>query len=70
MDFNVIFLYVVLFDVVVVGECFGVILFDIDGVIWSYCGEFCIFDVMIDEFGFVILVLFWFVMLVCGVDMV
>lgn len=51
-------------------ECFGVMFYDIEGVFWSYWDDFCIFDVFLVEFGLLILVLDWLVLIVWGVDMV
>ena len=45
------FLFVSASEVSAVAERFDAIPFDIEGVPWSHRGEFCTFDVMIDEFG-------------------
>lgn len=45
------FLFVSASEVTAVAERFDAIPFDIEGVHWSHRGEFCTFDVMIDEFG-------------------
>ena len=45
------FLFVAPSEVIAVGERFGAVPFDIEGVHWSHRGDLCTFDVMIEEFG-------------------
>lgn len=45
------FLFVSASEVSAVAKRFDAIPFDIEGIYWSHRGEFCTFDVMIDEFG-------------------
>lgn len=45
------FLFVAPQEVVMVGERFGAVPFDIEDVFWSHRGELCTFDVMVEEFG-------------------
>ncbi len=45
------FLFVAAPEVEAVAERFGATPFDIEGVFWSHRGEFCSFDVMVEEFG-------------------
>ncbi|HZH09088.1 MAG TPA: sulfurtransferase/chromate resistance protein [Microvirga sp.] len=53
VDVNAVFLFVPASEVQAVAERFGATPFDIEGegVLWSHRGEFCTFDVMIEEFG-------------------
>ncbi|WP_192937230.1 chromate resistance protein ChrB domain-containing protein [Sinorhizobium meliloti] len=52
VDPNAVFLFVAPAEVEAVAERFGATLFDIDAPVrWSHRGEFCTFDVMIEEFG-------------------
>lgn len=50
---NAAFLFVAPAEVMVVAKRFGAAPFDVDdkGVFWSHGGEFCTFDVMVQEFG-------------------
>ncbi|MGV1760926.1 chromate resistance protein ChrB domain-containing protein [Rhizobium sp. A22-96] len=51
VDPSAIFLFVPATEVLLVGDRFGATPFDIEDVFWSHRGEFCTFDVMIEEFG-------------------
>jgi rhodanese-related sulfurtransferase len=51
VDPSAVFLFVPAPEVVAVGERFGAAPFDIEDVFWSHRGEFCTFDVMVEEFG-------------------
>ena len=51
IDPSAIFLFVTASEVESVGERFGAVPFDIEGVHWSHRGDLCTFDVMIEEFG-------------------
>ncbi|HEX2529245.1 MAG TPA: sulfurtransferase/chromate resistance protein [Geminicoccus sp.] len=51
VDPGAVFLFVTPSEVTAVGERFGAAPFDIEDVFWSHRGEFCTFDVMLDEFG-------------------
>lgn len=53
VDPHAVFLFVPSSEVPAVGERFGATPFDIesDGVFWTHRGEFCTFDIMIEEFG-------------------
>jgi rhodanese-related sulfurtransferase len=51
VDPDAVFLFVAPSEVVAVGERFNAAPFDIENVFWSHRGEFCTFDVMIEEFG-------------------
>ena len=51
VDPQAVFLFVAPSEVEAVGERFGATPFDIDNTFWSHRGEFCTFDVMIEEFG-------------------
>jgi rhodanese-related sulfurtransferase len=51
IDPSAVFLFVTASEVEAVGERFGAVPFDIEGVHWSHRGELCTFDVMIEEFG-------------------
>lgn len=51
VDPRAVFLFVAPPEIVAVAERFGAIPFDVDGVFWSHRGEFCTFDVMLEEFG-------------------
>ncbi|ANM11228.1 sulfurtransferase [Rhizobium leguminosarum bv. trifolii] len=51
VDPNAVFLFVPAPEVLTVGERFGAVPFDIEGVFWSHRGELCTFDVMVEEFG-------------------
>ncbi len=46
-----VFLFISPSEVMGVAEQFGATPFDVEGVFWSHRGEFCTFDVMIEEFG-------------------
>lgn len=51
VDPAAVFLFVTPAEVVAVAERFAAAPFDIENVFWSHCGEFCTFDVMVQEFG-------------------
>jgi rhodanese-related sulfurtransferase len=51
VDPSAVFLFVTASEVESVGERFGAVPFDIEGVHWSHRGELCTFDAMIEEFG-------------------
>ncbi|NLS19149.1 sulfurtransferase [Rhizobium sp. P40RR-XXII] len=51
VDPSAVFLFVPTSEVSMVGDRFGATPFDIEQVFWSHRGEFCTFDVMIEEFG-------------------
>jgi rhodanese-related sulfurtransferase len=51
VDPSSVFLFVAASEVEAVGERFNATPFDIENVHWSHRGEFCTFDVMIEEFG-------------------
>ncbi len=51
VDPNAVFLFVAPSEVAGVVEKFAATPFDVDGVFWSHRGEFCTFDVMVEEFG-------------------
>jgi rhodanese-related sulfurtransferase len=51
VDPNAVFLFVAPSEVIAVGEHFNAAPFDIEHVFWSHRGEFCTFDVMIEEFA-------------------
>ena len=51
VDASAVFLFVAPSEVEAVADRFGATPFDVDGVFWSHRGEFCTFDVMLDEFG-------------------
>jgi len=51
VDPHAVILFVAPSEVQAVAERFGAAPFDIEGVFWSHRGEFCTFDVMIEEFG-------------------
>ena len=51
VDPNAAFLFVAPSEVAGVVEKFGATPFDVDGVFWSHRGEFCTFDIMVEEFG-------------------
>ena len=51
IDPSAVFLFVTAAEVEAVGERFGAVPFDIEGVHWSHRGDLCTFDVMIEEFG-------------------
>src|SRR5438445_3530595 len=51
VDPNAVFLFVTPPEVLAVGERFNAAPFDVENVFWSHRGEFCTFDVMIEEFG-------------------
>src|SRR5262249_41536078 len=51
VDPSAVFLFVASAEVVDVAERFGATPFDIENVFWSHRGEFCTFDVMVNEFG-------------------
>lgn len=50
VDPNALFLFVAPAEVVAVADRFGAAAFDIEGVFWSHRGDFCTFDVMVEEF--------------------
>ena len=51
VDPSAVFLFVTASEAEAVGERFGAVPFDIEGVHWSHRNELCTFDVMIEEFG-------------------
>jgi rhodanese-related sulfurtransferase len=51
VDPSAVFLFVASSEVVDVAERFNATPFDIENVFWSHRGEFCTFDVMVNEFG-------------------
>jgi rhodanese-related sulfurtransferase len=51
VDPSAVFLFVTASEVESVGERFGAVPFDIEGVHWSHRGDRCTFDVMTEEFG-------------------
>ncbi len=51
VDPSAVFLFVAPAEVAAVAERFAATPFDIEGVFWSHRGEFCTFDVMLDEFA-------------------
>jgi rhodanese-related sulfurtransferase len=51
VDPRAVVFYVAPAEVASVAETFGAMPFDIEEVFWSHRGEFCTFDVMLDEFG-------------------
>lgn len=51
VDPHAVILFVAPSEVQAVAERFAAAPFDIEGVFWSHRGEFCTFDVMIEEFG-------------------
>ncbi len=51
IDPEAVFLFVAPSEVIAVGERFGAVPFDVDGVFWSHRGEHCTFDTMLDEFA-------------------
>ena len=51
IDPSAVFLFVTASEVESVGERFGAVPFDVEGVHWSHRGERCTFDAMIEEFG-------------------
>jgi rhodanese-related sulfurtransferase len=51
VDPSAVFLFVTASEVEAVGERFGAVPFDIEGVHWSHRGDLCTFDVMVEEFG-------------------
>ena len=51
VDPAAVFLFVASPEVPSVAERFGAVPFDIENVFWSHRGEFCTFDVMLQEFG-------------------
>jgi rhodanese-related sulfurtransferase len=51
VDPSAVFLFVTASEVEAVGERFGAVPFDIEGVHWSHRGELCTFDAMVEEFG-------------------
>jgi rhodanese-related sulfurtransferase len=51
VDPEAVFLFVAPSEVLAVAERFGAMPFDVEGVFWSHRGEFCTFDVMVEEFG-------------------
>jgi rhodanese-related sulfurtransferase len=51
IDPSAVFLFVTASEVESVGERFGAVPFDVEGVHWSHRGELCTFDAMIEEFG-------------------
>lgn len=51
IDPSAIFLFVLPSEVEAVGQQFGAVPFDIEGVFWSHRGDACTFDVMVEEFG-------------------
>jgi rhodanese-related sulfurtransferase len=51
VDPSAVFLFVTASEVASVAEQFKAVPFDIEGVHWGHRGEFCTFDIMIEEFG-------------------
>ena len=51
VDPRAITLFVKPSDVIDVADRFGAVPFDVENVPWSHRGEFCTFDVMVEEFG-------------------
>lgn len=51
VDPQAVFLFVAPSEVMAVGERFKAAPFDVESTFWSHRGEFCTFDVMIEEFG-------------------
>jgi rhodanese-related sulfurtransferase len=51
VDPSAVFLFVAPSEVALVGDRFSATPFDIDDTFWGHRGEFCTFDVMIEEFG-------------------
>jgi len=51
VDPSAVFLFVAPPEVPAVADRFGATPFDVEGVFWSHRGEFCTFDVMLEEFG-------------------
>jgi rhodanese-related sulfurtransferase len=51
IDPSAVFLFVTASEVESVGERFGAVPFDIEGVHWSHRGDLCTFDTMVEEFG-------------------
>ena len=51
VDPAAVFLFVAPSEVEAVGDRFGAVPFDIEGVFWSHRGEACTFDTMVEEFG-------------------
>lgn len=51
IDPEAVFLFVAPSEVIAVGERFGAVPFDVEGVFWSHRDERCTFDTMLDEFG-------------------
>ncbi len=51
VDPQAVFLFVPTSDVSLVADRFGAVPFDVEDVFWSHRGEFCTFDVMVEEFG-------------------
>lgn len=51
IDPAAVFLFVTPAEIDAVAERFGAVPFDVEHVFWSHRGEFCTFDVMVQEFG-------------------
>ena len=51
VDPTAVFLFVAPSEVAAVADRFGASPFDVEGVFWSHRGEFCTFDIMVEEFG-------------------
>ena len=51
IDPTAVFLFVAPSEVAAVADRFGATPFDVEGVFWSHRGEFCTFDVLVEEFG-------------------
>lgn len=51
VDPSAVFLFVPASEVLMVGDRFGAVPFDIEDVFWSHRGERCSFDIMVEEFG-------------------
>ena len=51
VDPTAVFLFVAPSEVAAVAERFHATPFDVEGVFWSHRGEFCTFDIMVEEFG-------------------
>ncbi len=50
-----VFLFVAPAEVPAVADRFGAVPFDVEDVFWSHRGPLCTFDVMLDEFGLLLL---------------
>jgi rhodanese-related sulfurtransferase len=68
IDPNAVFLFVAPSEVIAVGERFNATPFDIENVFWSYRGELCTFDVMLEQFGLATPPLLRLAAVVCAAD--